>query len=93
MIQSVKMFSTKLQAHFIRLLSDNMGVVHCINNNFSKVTAVRNKLMELHDTLLSVNATISAVHLPGQNNIVADTISRVDLGDYYQFNLQYIDVI
>ena len=67
----------------IRLFSDNVGVTQAITNNYSKVESVRLCLYELHSLLTSLNCTVVAHYIPGAQNTVADTISRINAGDYY----------
>ena len=45
MIASIRSFYPHLRNKFIRLLSDNTGVVACINKNFSSNDDVRAKVI------------------------------------------------
>jgi hypothetical protein len=42
--------------------------------------------MRLQELLTQYNSTIIAQHIPGSQNVVADTLSRVNIGDNWQLN-------
>lgn len=60
--------------------------MYAINNNFSPNVAVRERLQSLHALLLSMDSSVSAGYIKGEHNIVSDCISRMHIGDAYQFN-------
>ena len=64
-------------------MTDNVGVVYVLNNNFSKTATIRTMLIELNKLLCSVNSTVSATYIPGKDNVVSDFLSRVDIGDAF----------
>jgi hypothetical protein len=61
-------------------------VVHAINNGFSKSADIRKKLQTMHGILADMQSTITAHHIAGTNNQLADTLSRVVLDDSVKVN-------
>lgn len=55
--------------------------MHCINNGYSKSPELRALLLELFTLLASKGAAITATYLPGVDNVQADGLSRLALGD------------
>ncbi len=55
--------------------------------------AVRERVFDLQKILTSHNANLVAQYIKGEDNIVSDTISRIDIGDSFQFNAYIFDDI
>ena len=70
-----------------------MGVIGAIRNEFSKIPTVRERVVQLQAMLLSLNANLVAQHIKGVDNIVSETISRLDIGDCFQFNIHLLNDI
>lgn len=60
--------------------------MHCINNGYSKSPELRVLLKELFTVLADRGAAITATYLPGIENIQADGMSRLALGDNWQLS-------
>ena len=61
-----------------------MGVKHIINNGFSPSDRLRNLLRDIWIELHDVRATIVADYVAGAQNLCADTLSRLNTGDFYR---------
>ena len=70
------MFAHKLKNSSILFYSDNMGVVHIINNQSSKCHYIMQLIRPLVLTLLHHNIQLKAAHIPGVDNTLCDSISR-----------------
>jgi hypothetical protein len=46
---------------------------------------VRERVFKLHRLLASFNASLVAAHIKGEDNYVSDKLSRIDVGDQFQF--------
>ena len=73
----------------IRIYCDNKSVVDVINSSKTKDAFMATCLRELWLVVSTNKFELQAVHLPGQDNRVADWLSRWHLGQKYQdaFNL------
>ena len=65
----------------IRILSDNAAVVAAINNNTSRVKEIAHLLRCLAFVVAQWQCHLSAAHIPGAHNTVADAISRNNLAN------------
>ena len=59
------------------ICSDNMATVHCINKCTSRNKLLMSYLRQLFWKSANFNFHLTAIHVPGQNNILADHISRL----------------
>ena len=66
------------------MYTDNTGVVAILNKNFSGNALLRAKLLQLYDILSKYNASIVATHIEGEKNVIADEISRTNIGDSWK---------
>lgn len=63
--------------------SDNSTVVSAINSGFSKSPSLRLVLREIIDWCLKKNIVLKAEHVPGVDNVLADSLSRfIDKDDW-----------
>ena len=60
----------------VRFLCDNQAVVHCIVSGSSHCPHMMHLLRNLFLFAARFNFTVSALHLPGTHNIIADSLSR-----------------
>lgn len=75
-----------MQNTCIRLYTDNSGVKQAVNKGFSSTSSIRDKLLQVHALLRARNCQIYAQHIPGEENVVADALSRTNLGDSYRLH-------
>jgi hypothetical protein len=68
----------------IRIYCDNMSVVEVINSSKTKDAFMATCLRELWLVVAQNEFELRAVHLPGEENRVADWLSRWHLGEKYQ---------
>lgn len=68
-IAAITAYPMSFQNTVIRLFTDNTGVMHCINNGYSKSPDLRTLLSELFTLLTSKGASITATYLPGIDNV------------------------
>lgn len=64
-----------------------------MNKRYSPNEGVRKELKQLLHFLRANNATITASHIAGAKNVVADKLSRVAMGDNWQLQRVLFDTI
>ena len=72
----------------VRCRCDNAAAVHIINSGTSSDSYAMALLRCLHFTAARFNILLSAVHLPGSNNALADALSRNNLSCFLIHNPQ-----
>ena len=60
----------------IRLLCDNQAIVHCVGSGSSRCPHVMSLLRSLFLSAAKYSFTVSAQHIPGTHNVIADSLSR-----------------
>ena len=60
----------------IRVITDNGAIVAVINKLYSKDATLRNLLRPITLLCLDINVQVIARHVPGQDNVVPDLLSR-----------------
>ena len=60
----------------IRLLCDSQAIVHCLVSGSSRCPHVMSLLRSLFLLAAKNNFTVSAQHIPGTHNVIADSLSR-----------------
>ena len=85
-LQAVETHGASLKNQFIRILTDNMGLVYAIRKQDSKTVPVRDRLIKLYAFMANLNSSIIVQHIKGAQNIVADMVSRIDIGDSFMLN-------
>ncbi|XP_041438056.1 uncharacterized protein LOC121399992 [Xenopus laevis] len=73
---ALELWAEGLANKAIRFLSDNMGVVHAVNNLSSDSPPVIRLLRQLVLICLKFNISFKAQHVPGVENTLADALSR-----------------
>ena len=68
----------------IKFHCDNLGVVEVINSRRSKVPRVMDLVRDLTLCTLGHNFYFQAVHIPGQHNNIADSLSRFQMERFRQ---------
>ena len=68
----------------IQFYCDNQGVVEVINSRRSKVPRVMDLVRDLTLCTLQQNFYFRAVHVPGINNNIADSLSRFQMERFHQ---------
>lgn len=71
-----------LQGKRILIRSDNVAVVSILNKQTSKCPVIMRLLRFVVLQCLKYNTVISARHLPGESNEVADSLSRLQVGRF-----------
>jgi hypothetical protein len=90
-LAAVKAYPHDFRDTCLRLFSDNTGVVHCINNGYSKSPPIRVLLRELFELLHTKHASITASYIKGEDNVVADKMSRMSLGDNWRLHTKLFE--
>ena len=83
LLAAIRTLGGNLHRRFIRYFTDNVGIMYAINNNYSRVLEMRNRVRVLQELLAHHRAAIRADHIAGKDNVVADGINRLDVGDAY----------
>ena len=73
---ALHLFSNQLSNKYIVLHTDNMSLVHVLNNQTSKCSKTMALVRKLVVHLLLNNINIRAQHIPGCKNTIADCLSR-----------------
>ena len=81
---AVRFWGSKCESGKIQIFCDNESVVHVINSNRTKDDFLSTCLRELWLEVSSHGFELRAVHLPGEENRVADWLSRWDRDLAYQ---------
>ena len=68
----------------IKFYCDNQGVVEVINSRKSKIPRVMDLVRDLTLCTLKYNFYFRAVHVPGKNNNIADSLSRFQMERFRQ---------
>ena len=69
-------FGYKMKNSYVRFYCDNLSVVHVVNNQTSKDAHIMKLVRLLVLKLLEFNIKFVAEHIPGIENVLADSISR-----------------
>ncbi|XP_068205375.1 uncharacterized protein [Palaemon carinicauda] len=72
---TLKRLSPPRSTH-VRIVSDSTAVVHCINRGGSKTPNLNQVLVMIFTLVLEKNWFLSASHLAGVQNVIADSLSR-----------------
>ncbi|KAM4652167.1 LOW QUALITY PROTEIN: uncharacterized protein O3C94_014521 [Discoglossus pictus] len=83
-IVSVCMWGEDLKNKHVIFFSDNMAVVHTVNNITSSSIPVIRLLRHLVLACLHLNICFRAKHVPGHDNSIADALSRFQWGRFRQ---------
>ena len=73
---AIKLWGTQLSNNCIQINSDNMAVVHILNNSTSKDHSIMTLLRPFILDCMNLNIMIRSKHLPGLSNICSDLLSR-----------------
>ena len=79
-----RIWGHKFRGQKIRMFCDNKSVVDVINSSKTKDAFMATCLRELWLVVSSNEFELRAVHLPGEENRVADWLSRWHLGDKFR---------
>ena len=80
----VRIWGHRCEGMKVRIYCDNEAVVRVINSSKTKDKFLGSCLRELWLEVSKFGFQLRAVHLPGEENRVADWLSRWDCGDSYQ---------
>ena len=73
---AIKLWGEQLSNKCLQINSDNMAVVHIINNSTSKDPTIMTLLRSLILDCMYFNIIIRSSHLIGKNNVLCDLLSR-----------------
>ena len=79
-------FTCQLSNSQVRVLCDNLPLVHCINKLSSKNSSVMNLMRPLVLYLLAHNITLRAEYISSKNNWFCDTLSRHQVSERWLKN-------
>ena len=80
----VRLWGRHCEGQKIRIYCDNQAVVQVINSSKTKDLFMGTCLRELWFEVSKFRFQLRAIHLPGEENRIADWLSRWDRGDSYQ---------
>lgn len=78
---ALHLFGNELKNKYIILHTDNMALMHVINNQTSKCSKTMALVRKLVVYLLLNNINVRAEHIPGYKNTLADSLSRFKVKD------------
>lgn len=85
--ESVALLAPLLPGRHLQFLSDNSSTVHWINRWTSRSPTAVSMLKHIAALATKWNLTVSAVHIPGCKNEIADAISRLHRpGEFLRLN-------
>ena len=73
---SLELWDHLFKNHQIRFRSDNAAVVYIINKKSSKDNDIMSLMRSIVVLTMKFNVNISAAHIPGSSNVIADLLSR-----------------
>ena len=80
----IRLWGSHCQGQKIRIYCDNQAVVQVINSSKTKDSFMGTCLRELWFEVSRFRFQLRAIHLPGEENRIADWLSRWDRGKTYQ---------
>ena len=84
----------KTSGHHVRLFTDNATMVACINRRGSTKSRLNDLTRELCQWCIDNDNRVTAMHIPGKDNVVADRESRLDKRDIeWQLNKSVFDKV
>ncbi|KAM4771039.1 LOW QUALITY PROTEIN: uncharacterized protein WCC33_002845 [Rhinophrynus dorsalis] len=82
-VVALELWWQKLKNRAVRFWSDNMSVVHAVNNLLSGSLPVIRLLRILVLICMRHNIQFRALHVPGVDNRIADALSRGQMGRFF----------
>ena len=79
----VRLWGQQCEGQKVRIYCDNEAVVQVLNSSKTKDSFLGTCLRELWFEVSKYRFQLKAIHLPGEENRVADWLSRWDLDRYY----------
>ncbi len=73
----VTMWASRLRGKRVLLRLDNSTAVACINRAHSGARSLAHLIDELHEVAKKIDFEVVAVHVPGEENVEADSLSRL----------------
>ena len=83
-VLAVAVWGEKWAHKHVLVQCDNMAVVACIHSQSSKVPTIMHLLRTLHFITAFFDINLTACHLPGEVNILADALSRNNLQVFFR---------
>ena len=80
----VRLWGKNCEGQKIRIYCDNDAVVQVINSSKTRDSFMGTCLRELWFEVAKYHFQLRAIHLPGEDNRIADWLSRWDVGQCYQ---------
>ena len=80
----VRLWGKNCEGQKIRIYCDNDAVVQVLNSSKTRDSFMATCLRELWFEVSKYRFQLRAIHLPGEDNRIADWLSRWDLGQCYQ---------
>ena len=75
-VLALKLWPGYLKSMQLLVLCDNEAVVYAINKQSSRDKALMSLIRTMTVTLMQCNVVLRAKHVPGKQNVVADSLSR-----------------
>jgi hypothetical protein len=83
-VLAVEAWADEMRDHCIIFHTDNMDIVHCLNKFSSKEPTVMSLIRRLVLLCLRFNILFKAVHIPGLDNKLADSLSRNNVATFFK---------
>ncbi|KAK3088021.1 hypothetical protein FSP39_013582 [Pinctada imbricata] len=83
-VLAIELFANDMANSKVNFYSDNLAVVHIINNQTSKDKLIMRLVRRLVISVLQNNLFFRARHIPGIQNVAADMLSRLQISKFKQ---------
>lgn len=81
-ILALRLWGADLRHGLLSFRSDNLAVVHIVNQLKSKDPIILSLLRQLAAAMLRLDLSIVATHVPGHKNSLADALSRLEVDGF-----------
>ena len=88
-VLALEIWGDKLKSKCIRLFTDNIAVMHIINKQTSKDPIIMILIRRLVLHCLKHNIEFQAEHVPGKVNVLADSLSRLQVQRFRQLAMGF----
>lgn len=88
-VLAIHLWGSEIRNRSVVCHTDNMSIMHVINNQTSKNPMLMNLLRRLVLKCLRLNVVLLAQHIPGLSNIQADLLSRLQIQKFKEASKGY----
>lgn len=87
-VLAIEILGSSMRDKKVLFMSDNMAVLHIMNNQTSKDKSIVHLIRRLVLATLSYNIHFRAKHIPGKHNVTTDRLSRFQFQAAFQSSKQ-----